>query len=163
VFRKNHCGNSPAIDRTTQRIERIRLGCPSLIGLLLDTRILLRSLLDPAQLSLRVAKALLHDGNQIWILPVSTREIPLLGGKGRLNLWGDGDVHRWIEDILSRNLFREAPLTNEVVRRMHKIDLPHRDPAVRFLAATALSFGLTLGTADANLIRGKGYSVLANQ
>jgi PIN domain nuclease of toxin-antitoxin system len=37
------------------------------------------------------------------------------------------------------------------------------DPADRFLAATAKTFGLTLVTADENLIRGRGYTVLANR
>ena len=46
---------------------------------------------------------------------------------------------------------------------MARIELPHRDPADRFLAATAKHFGLTLVTADANLIRGRGYAVLANK
>jgi PIN domain nuclease of toxin-antitoxin system len=39
----------------------------------------------------------------------------------------------------------------------------HKDPADRFLAATAKTFALTLVTADENLIRGRGYSALANR
>jgi PIN domain nuclease of toxin-antitoxin system len=131
--------------------------------LLLDTHILLWSLLEPKRLSRRVTKALLNAGNELWISPVSTWEILLLGAKGRLEVKGDGDVHRWIEEIVSRTSFREAPLTHEVVMSMHKIDLPHRDPVDRFLAATAASFGLTLVTADENLIQGRGYSVYANR
>ena len=41
--------------------------------------------------------------------------------------------------------------------------LPHRDPADTFLAATAKVYGLTLVTADVNLLNGKGYSVLASK
>jgi PIN domain nuclease of toxin-antitoxin system len=41
--------------------------------------------------------------------------------------------------------------------------LPHGDPADRLLAATARVHGLTLVTGDENLIRGKGFEVLANQ
>lgn len=131
--------------------------------LLLDTHIWLWSLLEPKRLSRRVTKALLNAGNEVWISPVSTWEILLLVAKGRLDVKGDGDAHRWIEEILSRTSFREAPLTHEVVIAMRKIDLPHRDPADRFIAATAASFGLTLVTADENLIRGRGYSVYANR
>jgi PIN domain nuclease of toxin-antitoxin system len=136
--------------------------------LLLDTHIWLWSLLEPKHLSRRVAKALVHPNNEIWISPVSAWEILLLGAKGRLNVKRDGvkedgDINRWVERILSRTSFREAPLTNEVVMAMQKTDLPHRDTADRFLAATAAAFGLTLVTADENLIRGAGYSVLANQ
>ena len=134
--------------------------------LLLDTHILLWSLLEPKRLSRRVAKALSDTGNEIWISPVSTWEILLLVAKRRLDILdvkGDGNVHRWVEEVLSRTSFREAPLTHEVVIGMHRIDLPHRDPADWFLAATAIGFGLTLVTADENLIRGRGYSVLANK
>jgi PIN domain nuclease of toxin-antitoxin system len=131
--------------------------------LLLDTHILLWSLLEPRRLSKRVTKALLNVGNELWISPVSTWEILLLGAKGRLDVKGDGDVHHWIEEIVSRTSFREAPLTHEVVMSMRKINMPHRDPADRFLAATAVSFGLTLVTEDENLIRGRGYSVYANR
>lgn len=130
--------------------------------LLLDTHIWLWSLLEPKRLSKRVSKALSSDDNEVWISPVSTWEILLSGAKGRLNVKGD-DIHRWVEEILSRRLFREAPLTNEVVMAMDKVELPHRDPADRFLAATARYFDLTLVTADKNLISGRGYSVMANR
>ena len=42
------------------------------------------------------------------------------------------------------------------------IALPHQDPADLFLAATARAFELTLVTADRNLIKTQGISVLAN-
>jgi predicted nucleic acid-binding protein len=45
---------------------------------------------------------------------------------------------------------------------MEQIELSSRDPADCFLAATARSFDLTLVTSDANLIRGRGYQILAN-
>jgi PIN domain nuclease of toxin-antitoxin system len=41
--------------------------------------------------------------------------------------------------------------------------LPHRDPVDRFLAATARTYGLTLVTADENLLSGSGYPVLGNR
>jgi PIN domain nuclease of toxin-antitoxin system len=58
---------------------------------------------------------------------------------------------------------REAPLTFEVVYAMARIDLPHRDPADRFLAATAYAYGLTLVTADRNLSSLKNIEVLVNR
>jgi PIN domain nuclease of toxin-antitoxin system len=67
----------------------------------------------------------------------------------------------WIETSISRAGFREAPLTNEVVMALTRIETPHRDPADRFLAATANSFDLTLVTADQNLIQGRGYNILS--
>jgi len=40
--------------------------------------------------------------------------------------------------------------------------LPHRDPADRFLVATARVFGLTLVTADEQLLKARQSPVLAN-
>lgn len=45
----------------------------------------------------------------------------------------------------------EAPLTHAVALRSRQINLPHQDPADRFIAATALEYGLTLMTADQHL------------
>jgi PIN domain nuclease of toxin-antitoxin system len=129
--------------------------------LLLDTHIWLWSVLEPKRLSRRVAKALSAPDSEVWISPVSTWEILALAAKGRLAL--NPDPHRWIAATMTRASFREAPLTQEVVMGMRTIELPHRDPADWFLAATAKSFGLNLVTADENLIRGRGYPVLANR
>ena len=46
----------------------------------------------------------------------------------------------WIALALTEFSPREAPLTTEVVLAMTKIQLPHRDPADAFLAATAKVF-----------------------
>jgi PIN domain nuclease of toxin-antitoxin system len=43
---------------------------------------------------------------------------------------------------------------------MRKVQLPHRDPADAFLAATALVFELTLVSVDSRLRTAKGVSFL---
>ena len=48
---------------------------------------------------------------------------------------------------------REAPLTHEIVLIAQQLPLPQRDPADRFLAATAQVMYLTLVTADDKLLR----------
>jgi PIN domain nuclease of toxin-antitoxin system len=58
---------------------------------------------------------------------------------------------------------KEAPLTHAVMRSLRSIETPHRDPADRFLAATAAALDLKLVTADERLIDGRGYAVLANR
>jgi PIN domain nuclease of toxin-antitoxin system len=129
--------------------------------LLLDTHIWLWSVLEPKLLSRRVAKALADPRNEIWISPISTWEILILCAKGRLAL--ELNPRQWIVESMTRTSFHEAPLTHEVVMDMDAVATAHKDPADRFLAATAKSFGLTLVTADENLLRGRGYSVLANR
>jgi len=56
--------------------------------------------------------------------------------------------------------FREAVINQEVAIQSRKINLPHQDPADRFLAATAIVYDLTLVTADRRLIDAKGFPVL---
>jgi PIN domain nuclease of toxin-antitoxin system len=54
-------------------------------------------------------------------------------------------------------------LTFEVALESARIALPHKDPADRFLAATASVFDLTLVTADERLLKTCGLPLLANR
>jgi len=56
----------------------------------------------------------------------------------------------------------EANLTWQVVHQMRFILPNHKDPADRFLAATAIAFDLTLVTSDQKMIGVPGLKVLAN-
>ena len=47
---------------------------------------------------------------------------------------------------------KEAPLNFEVALKSKEINLPHKDPADRFIAATALVYGLRLMTVDKRLL-----------
>ena len=129
--------------------------------LLLDTHILVWSIMTPSRLSRRAAKVIGDSRNELWISPVTPWEILYLHRKGRLKL-KDGPAS-WFSAALSRVPYREATFTHEVALASDLITLPHRDPADAFLAATAKVYGLTLVTADDNLLKGKGYSVLMAQ
>jgi PIN domain nuclease of toxin-antitoxin system len=128
------------------------------VKLLLDTHIWIWSLLEPARLTPRIAKALNNPTNERWLSPISIWECMILVEKGRIKL--DIGVEDWIARALTEFPAMEAPLTAEVVLAMNKIHLPHRDPADAFLAATAKVFQLTLVTADARLRTAKGISFL---
>lgn len=71
------------------------------------------------------------------------------------------DPHAWIASAQLTLPTREAALTFDAALATGQIQLPHRDPADYFLAATARALDLTLVTADQQLIGGKGFSVLA--
>jgi len=129
--------------------------------LLLDTHIFLWTIASPSRLSRRAAKVIADPRNELWISPVTTWEILFLNRKGRLKL--NEDPVSWFSAALSRMPFRDAALTHEVALASEAVVLPHRDPADTFLAATARVYDLTLVTADENLSRGKGYSVLVSQ
>ena len=128
--------------------------------LLLDTHIWLWSLLEPERLSRRVAKALEDSRNELWLSPVSVWEVLVLSEKGRIDL--RENVESWVAKAMAVAPLREAPFTHDVALATQTIRLPHRDPADRFLAATAKVYDLTLVTADENLSRSKDFAVLRN-
>ena len=129
--------------------------------LLLDTHIWLWSLIEPSRLTPRAARALEAGDAELWLSPISLWELGILVGRRRIQL--STDVDAWIDDALRRTPMREAPLTRAVVRALGSIVTPHRDPADRFLAATAAALDLQLVTADEQLLAGRGYRVLPNR
>ena len=67
----------------------------------------------------------------------------------------------WYARTVQDMELQEANLTWQVAHEMRYILPNHKDPADRFLAATAIVFDLTL-TADQRLIGVPGLKVLAN-
>jgi PIN domain nuclease of toxin-antitoxin system len=78
----------------------------------------------------------------------------------RLRLPGEREA--WIAKSLSSFPLQEATLTHAVALETEKIRLPHRDPADRFIAATARVYDLTLVTADERLLASRAVRTLAN-
>jgi PIN domain nuclease of toxin-antitoxin system len=74
----------------------------------------------------------------------------LLHDKGRVDL--GADAASGIEWMLREYPVEQIPMTNEIAIRSRLIDLPHQDPADRFLAATSIVHGMTLITRDAQLL-----------
>jgi len=128
------------------------------LNLLLDTHIWIWSQLDPARIGKHVASQLSSTGNELWLSPVSVWEALTLMQKGRVRV---DDPLTWVET--AANQMREAPLTQEIVRTSFALQLPHADPADRFLAATAKVLKLTLITADTRLLGLGEISTLANR
>lgn len=129
--------------------------------LLLDTHIWVWSALDRARLSGQIIKQLEDSNNELWLSPISLWEVLTLAGKQRLTLRPDATT--WIAETLKAIPLREAHVTYQVATETANVKLPHRDPADRFLVATARVFNLTLATADERLIESRQVSVLANR
>jgi PIN domain nuclease of toxin-antitoxin system len=129
--------------------------------LLLDTHIWVWSALDRARLSARLIAALENPSNELWLSPISLWEVLTLSQKHRLTL--DPNPQAWIENTLDAVPMREAQITYQVAQETGRVQLPHRDPADRFLVATARVFDLTLVTADENLLKARQVPVLANR
>ena len=83
----------------------------------------------------------------------------MLHEKGRIHL--AGNVDDWVVGATAP--FREAPFTHEIAAVSRQLPLPQRDPADRFLAATAKVLGLTLLTADASLLGLGEIATLGNR
>lgn len=67
----------------------------------------------------------------------------------------------WIETALRASRIQEVALTHAIAVRSRQIQLPHQDPADRFIAATAIEHSLTLITADELLLSSSQISVLS--
>ena len=130
------------------------------VKLLLDTHVWYWSLASPGRLGKRVRTQLERKTNEVWLSPISVWEILVLAERGRVRL--DADPRKWVTEALERTPLKEAVLNHEVALRSREVSLPHQDPADRFLVATALTYELTLVTADDTLIEAKACPVLAN-
>ena len=126
--------------------------------LLLDTHVILWSAAEPERLPQNIAVELENEFNELWFSPISVWEILLLAEKQRIIL--ESDHKMGIRKMLQSLPFREAVINQEVAIQSRYVDLPHQDPADRFIAATAMVYQLTLVTADKRLISAKDFSVL---
>ena len=128
---------------------------------LLDTHIWLWMMIEPTQLSPRVARALDDPQAELWLSPISVWELLMLTQKRRMEL--NEDPVAWAQYTIGKLSLHEAPLTFEVALETSALKLPHSDPADRFLVASAKVFDLTLVTADQNLLAAPGIRVLPNE
>ena len=131
------------------------------MNILLDTHILIWSVVSPHKLGGKAKILLEDDSTQVWLSPISLWECLMLSEKGRVTLEPSPKV--WVRRLLKSSVFHEAPLNHEVAIQSRAIELSHEDPADRFICATAAVFDLTLLTSDKRILKGKGYSVTANE
>lgn len=118
--------------------------------LLLDTHILLWSMLEPERLGEKTAEILESIDNELWLSPISLWEVNVLAEKGRIEL--DNEPGKWLKTALRQLPVREAPLNFNIAIESRYITVSHQDPADRFIAATAKVYDLILVTADQNLL-----------
>lgn len=130
------------------------------MNLLLDTHILIWSQINPKRLSGRVERSLNDPRNEWWISPVSSLEILRLHRRGRVRV--PGMPIAWMTQTCARVSAHEASFTGEVAMALDTFALPHADPIDSIRVATAIAYGLTLVTADRNLIAAKACPMLSN-
>jgi PIN domain nuclease of toxin-antitoxin system len=130
------------------------------MNLLLDTHIWLWSYLEPHKLSSEVHQAIADGSNLRFLSPVSVWETVLLLEEKKIVI--HDDFGEWFERTRSELELQEAPLSWKVVHEMRFTLLGYKDPADRFLAATARAYDLTLVTSDVRLLNVPGLKTLSN-
>lgn len=101
------------------------------------------------RLSTQLQFAIAEEKTELWLSPISIWETLILAEKGRIFL--KPDALTWIDSALNALEICEAPLNRQIAILSRQINLPHQDPADRFIAATAVYHKLILATVDNNL------------
>ena len=121
--------------------------------LLLDTQILLWAAGQPARLSAAARKLLNDPRNELLFSAASLWEIAIKNTLGR-------DDFRVEPRLLRRGLldngYVELPVTSQHAVNIDGLPHLHKDPFDRLLLAQALSEGINLLTADAQMARYPG-------
>lgn len=128
-------------------------------GFLLDTHVWLWHLRGDDSLAPRVRELIDGSVEDCHLSPISVWEAGVLHERGKIRL--QDDLRPWVEESRRRLPLRAAPISDEVSLTTFELDLPHRDPADRFLAATAKVYGLTLLTADRRLLNAEMVETLS--
>jgi PIN domain nuclease of toxin-antitoxin system len=117
--------------------------------------------MTPEKLTSEVARELTSADNERFLSPVSIWEMVVLLEKRRIQL--QQDFGEWFKQSVENLALVEAPLPWGVAHELRFTLSGHRDPADRFLVATAKVYGLTLVTADERLLKTAGLKVLLNR
>ena len=128
--------------------------------LLLDTHIWIWSVNRPEKLARTVRRQIENPKNELYLSPISIWEAHHLEKRGKLRF--KAGLDQWIEEAFVRVPIQEAPFTSSVAREARRIQLPQPDIGDVFLAATASVYGLTLVTADAQLLECKWLATLSS-
>jgi PIN domain nuclease of toxin-antitoxin system len=132
------------------------------MNLLLDTQIWLRMHRELWKLSSEVTQAVTDPRNELWLSPVSVWELILLVEARKITL--AEPVDSFVAKSRKELMLREAALTWAVADELRYTVLSHRDPADRFLVATAKVYDLTLVTSDRRLLEPlAGLKVMPNR
>jgi PIN domain nuclease of toxin-antitoxin system len=120
--------------------------------ILLDTHVLVWMDADDAALG-RAARRVILQGwgeQQVAVSAVSFWECAVLHSRGRISL--PKSPSAWRGDLIAAGLV-EWPLDGEIAILAADLETLHKDPADRFIAATAISRRAALVTADERLLR----------
>ena len=122
--------------------------------ILLDTHALVWMNQDDAALG-KTARRLVQaawDAQELAVSAISFWECEMLHAAKRVRLLHSPIA--WRAQLLSAGLI-EFPVDGEIAMLSVHLDMAHKDPADRFIAATAIAKGAALMTADTKLLKWK--------
>jgi PIN domain nuclease of toxin-antitoxin system len=128
------------------------------LKILLDSHIWLWYLQGSLHLPKEIKNSLDDLDNILYLSPISLWELIILAEKKKISLLPDPFI--WTKKYSSLDRFHEAPLNFSVAIKSRELNLQHKDPADRFILATAVVYGLTLATCDRQLIQAKEVPIL---
>ncbi|HBF11906.1 MAG TPA: hypothetical protein DDW49_00720 [Deltaproteobacteria bacterium] len=114
--------------------------------LLLDTCTLLWLVLDQDKLSARAKEAIQKNRASLFVSGISGFEVALLVKKGQLQLPISPNL--WMQNCLRLHGLGEIPISIEVASQSVFLKEIHKDPADRFIIATAIANKLSILTPD---------------
>ncbi len=121
--------------------------------IILDTHVLLWSLLQPEELSETIKQniGLAQENNQLFICSISLWEIAMLKLKKRINIYEP--IKDFLESISNINGLSIKDISIEIAAEsISLMDDFHGDPADRIIVATARCYGATLLTRDQKVL-----------
>ena len=113
--------------------------------LLLDTCAILRLASGEGRLSQRALSAI-GKASVVFVSPISLWEIALKARDGNLTL--PNEPAEFFGDVVANYELTVAPLSLEVMAKAVELPQHHKDPADRFLVATALLNNLSVVTTN---------------
>ena len=123
--------------------------------ILLDTHVVLWLTSDPAKLSGKARTAIedsRQNGNGVAICDITLLELTRLASKGRIRL--GISLESFLQEVEAR--FVVLPISGRACARAMGLPTAYpKDPADRIIGATALVEGLSLITADREILRSK--------
>jgi len=130
------------------------------VKILLDTHIWIWSIMAPEKLGSQLRRKIQDVRSDLFLSPISIWEAEraLERKTYRLSI----PFHRWVEQAYAQYHVTEAVFNFVVAEQAASLVLPQSDPGDLFIAATAIVHGLTLATADEQLLACRTVKTIPN-
>src|ERR1041384_6449230 len=132
---------------------------PAKMKLLLDTHVWIWAAHRPEKLGRDARRQIENLKNEIYLSPISIWEAHHVARRNRAR--SGPSFTEWLSLVFQQMPLKEVPFNFAVAAGAAGINLPQSDPGDLFLAATATVFGLTLVTADRQLLDCRWLKTLA--